>query len=154
MKKKPNEKVLPEVQQWFGTTFTNNKAGMAEVDKDKVKRVVYDMSKVRHITHSGDSKSQPASAPLPMHEGMYHTAADALFLAFTRAGHSALQAWTQASGPDRGQDQEDEAAGAETEARRASEPHKVTPVLPCTQAPADRACVVRDALYGWACRCA
>ncbi len=36
----------PDVQQWFGTTFTNNKAGMAEVNKEKVKRVVYDMSKV------------------------------------------------------------------------------------------------------------
>ena len=51
MKKKQNEKVCPEVQQWFGTTFTNNKAGMADVDKDKVKRVVYEMSKVRYITY-------------------------------------------------------------------------------------------------------
>ncbi len=49
MKKKQNEKVCPEVQQWFGTTFTNNKAGMADVDKDKVKRVVYEMSKVRYV---------------------------------------------------------------------------------------------------------
>ena len=50
MKKRQNEKVCPEVQQWFGTTFTNNKAGMADVDKDKVKRVVYEMSKVRHLS--------------------------------------------------------------------------------------------------------
>ena len=49
MKKKQSKEICPELQQWFGTTFTNNKAGMAEVDKDKVKRVVYEMSKVRHI---------------------------------------------------------------------------------------------------------
>lgn len=33
-------------QQWSGTVFTNAKAGMAGVDKDKVKAVVYEMSKV------------------------------------------------------------------------------------------------------------
>lgn len=59
MRKRPNEKVCPEVHQWFGTTFTNNKAGMAEVDKDKVKRVVYEMSKVRHITHSCHARIMP-----------------------------------------------------------------------------------------------
>ena len=35
----------PDVQQWYGTHFTNNKAGMAAVDKEKVKKVVYEMSK-------------------------------------------------------------------------------------------------------------
>ncbi len=57
MKKKQSEKVCPEVQQWFGTTFTNNKAGMADVDKDKVKRVVYEMSKVRHRVQSHQAGS-------------------------------------------------------------------------------------------------
>ncbi len=33
-------------QQWSGAVFTNAKAGMAGVDKDKVKAVVYEMSKV------------------------------------------------------------------------------------------------------------
>ncbi len=33
-------------QEWSGTVFTNAKAGMAGVDKDKVKAVVYEMSKV------------------------------------------------------------------------------------------------------------
>jgi hypothetical protein len=28
--------------------FTNEKAGMAGVDKDKIKKIVYEMSKVRH----------------------------------------------------------------------------------------------------------
>ncbi|BDA41352.1 probable DNA polymerase IV at N-terminal half [Coccomyxa sp. Obi] len=32
-------------QQWSGTVFTNAKAGMAGVDKDKIKAVVYEMSK-------------------------------------------------------------------------------------------------------------
>lgn len=30
----------------YSTVFTNDKAGMQEVDKDHVKKVVYDMSKV------------------------------------------------------------------------------------------------------------
>ena len=30
----------------FETVFTNSKAGMSGVDKDKVKRIVYEMSKV------------------------------------------------------------------------------------------------------------
>ena len=33
-------------QQWAGTVFTNAKAGMSGVDKNKVKAVVYEMSKV------------------------------------------------------------------------------------------------------------
>lgn len=45
-KETKHDEKYPDVQQWFGTTFTNNKAGMAEVNKEKVKRVVYDMSKV------------------------------------------------------------------------------------------------------------
>ena len=40
------EKDNVDVQQWFGTSFLHGKAGMKEVDKDKVKRVVYEMSKV------------------------------------------------------------------------------------------------------------
>ena len=34
------------VSQWHGTVFTNAKAGMAGVDQDKVKKIVYAMSKV------------------------------------------------------------------------------------------------------------
>lgn len=45
--KPETEKECADVQQWYGTTFTNNKAGMAAVDKEKVKRVVYEMSKAR-----------------------------------------------------------------------------------------------------------
>lgn len=46
------EAVLPATQdaheQWsnFETVFTNAKAGMAGVDKEHVKRIVYEMSKV------------------------------------------------------------------------------------------------------------
>lgn len=35
-----------DCKQWFGTVFTNDKAGMAAVDREKVKKVVYEMSKV------------------------------------------------------------------------------------------------------------
>ena len=62
MTKKEKEKVCPGVHQWFGTTFTNNKAGMAEVDKDKVKRVVYEMSKVCHCVVEGSLTSSEAKA--------------------------------------------------------------------------------------------
>jgi hypothetical protein len=34
-------------QQWHGTVFTNAKAGMTGVDKEFVKKVVYEMSKVQ-----------------------------------------------------------------------------------------------------------
>ena len=40
----------PDVQQWYGTHFTNNKAGMAAVDKEKVKKVVYEMSKASSLS--------------------------------------------------------------------------------------------------------
>ncbi len=52
----PNKsEVVPATQQvaqdnkWsnFETVFTNAKAGMAGVDKERVKRIVYEMSKVR-----------------------------------------------------------------------------------------------------------
>lgn len=33
-------------QQWFGTVFTNEKAGMTGVNKEFVKKIVYEMSKV------------------------------------------------------------------------------------------------------------
>ena len=66
MGKSQNERVCPEVQQWFGTTFTNNKAGMAEVDKDKVKRVVYEMSKVG-LSHSSRATLSD-NVPVPIDE--------------------------------------------------------------------------------------
>lgn len=34
-------------QQWHGTVFTNEKAGMTGVNKEYVKKIVYEMSKVR-----------------------------------------------------------------------------------------------------------
>ena len=42
-------KGTPDVQQWYGTHFTNNKAGMAGVDKERVKKVVYEMSKASSL---------------------------------------------------------------------------------------------------------
>ncbi len=42
-------KDTPDVQQWYGTHFTNNKAGMAGVDKERVKKVVYEMSKASSL---------------------------------------------------------------------------------------------------------
>jgi hypothetical protein len=45
------EKNNVDVQQWFGTSFLHGKAGMKEVDKDKVKSVVYEMSKVCPILY-------------------------------------------------------------------------------------------------------
>ena len=32
------------------TVFTNEKAGMKGIDKDKVKRIIYEMSKVNHLS--------------------------------------------------------------------------------------------------------
>ena len=34
-----------QAQAWVGTVFTNHKAGMGEVDMNRVKQIVYDMSK-------------------------------------------------------------------------------------------------------------
>ena len=34
-----------DCKQWFGTVFTNDKAGMGAVDKDRIKNIVYEMSK-------------------------------------------------------------------------------------------------------------
>ena len=44
----PATQHVAEDSKWsnFETVFTNAKAGMSGVDKDHVKRVVYDMSKV------------------------------------------------------------------------------------------------------------
>ncbi len=42
----PRSEGSVDCKQWFGTVFTNDKAGMAAVDRDKVKKVVYEMSKV------------------------------------------------------------------------------------------------------------
>lgn len=40
----------PQAQAWenTNTVFTNEKAGMKGVDKDKIKKVIYEMSKVSH----------------------------------------------------------------------------------------------------------
>ena len=43
----PHSEGSVDCKQWFGTVFTNDKAGMAAVDREKVKKVVYEMSKVR-----------------------------------------------------------------------------------------------------------
>lgn len=43
----PRSEGSVDCKQWFGTVFTNDKAGMAAVDREKVKKVVYKMSKVR-----------------------------------------------------------------------------------------------------------
>ena len=43
----PRSEGSVDCKQWFGTVFTNDKAGMAAVDREKVKKVVYEMSKVR-----------------------------------------------------------------------------------------------------------
>ena len=125
---KQTEEVCPEVHRWFGTTFTNNKAGMAEVDKDKVKRVVYEMSKARH-SYRPASGEQHAFGHVRDISNPYA----GLRLACAYAGHSSLQAWPQAAGPDRGEDQKNEAAGARTDPCRAVKPHKVGSVLPCAQ---------------------
>lgn len=45
----PATQQVPLDSKWssFETVFTNAKAGMAGVDKEHVKRIVYEMSKVR-----------------------------------------------------------------------------------------------------------
>ena len=44
----PATQNIPEESKWsnFETVFTNAKAGMSGVDKEHVKRIVYEMSKV------------------------------------------------------------------------------------------------------------
>ena len=44
----------PQAQAWesTNTVFTNEKAGMKGVDKDKIKKVIYEMSKVGLTTIS------------------------------------------------------------------------------------------------------
>ncbi len=42
-----------EVPKDYATVFTNAKAGMDGVDKEKVKKVVYEMSKVLRLSDAG-----------------------------------------------------------------------------------------------------
>ncbi len=55
-----SEEARSNWQQWSGTVFTNAKAGMAGVDKDKIKAVVYEMSKVSS-SDCGYGRSQSRS---------------------------------------------------------------------------------------------
>lgn len=50
----PATQHVAENSKWsnFETVFTNAKAGMSGVDKDHIKRVVYEMSKVSQGIHS------------------------------------------------------------------------------------------------------
>ena len=68
----PRSEGSVDCKQWFGTVFTNDKAGMAAVDRDKVKKVVYEMSKVREQLamrypsehgRKGDSSSSAKTRP-------------------------------------------------------------------------------------------
>lgn len=47
----PATQNVPQDSKWsdFETVFTNAKAGMGGIDKEHVKRVVYEMSKVDHF---------------------------------------------------------------------------------------------------------
>ena len=44
------------VEAWHGTVFTNAKAGMAGVDAEKVKQIVYQMSKVTSLAKTALNK--------------------------------------------------------------------------------------------------
>lgn len=50
----PATQTVPQDSKWsnFETVFTNAKAGMGGVDKEHVKRVVYEMSKVEILRRS------------------------------------------------------------------------------------------------------
>lgn len=54
----PATQNVPQESKWsnFETVFTNAKAGMGGVDKEHVKRIVYEMSKVAIRMHSSFDK--------------------------------------------------------------------------------------------------
>ena len=58
-----------EESKWsnFETVFTNAKAGMAGVDKEHVKRIVYEMSKVRQGVHMTPHTCQVLEYAVPSH---------------------------------------------------------------------------------------
>lgn len=52
-KSHPGEADTPETDlKGYETVFTNAKAGMNDVDKEKVKKIVYELSKVTQEKHS------------------------------------------------------------------------------------------------------
>ena len=55
----PATQNVPQESKWsnFETVFTNAKAGMGGVDKEHVKRIVYEMSKVAVRTNSNVDNS-------------------------------------------------------------------------------------------------
>lgn len=63
----PATQHIPQESKWsnFETVFTNAKAGMSGVNKDHVKRIVYEMSKVRRYNgYTPLPSTRPCSAGL------------------------------------------------------------------------------------------
>ena len=62
----PATQNVPQESKWsnFETVFTNAKAGMGGVDKEHVKRIVYEMSKVMIRMHSTYDDHLSSISPL------------------------------------------------------------------------------------------